>query len=346
MLPMRGLAPVLLAVAGGLAVTACSTVQQAGNFVRTQLASPETPPEYQPGLEYLPVRTPRGPAWMVRAYADSRPGASTPVLVWYAKPDLMLRTEGGRLVGARGFARDLHWLDAGSCPAVTTYPKLTRSVTCELVRNSASGFGLRQSVRIDPPRLLSANWEDLPGPLLLVREKVLAGDLPGSYYLFSMQGQLLRSRQWLAPDFWMDISAAVGREGPVTVPTVATTPAVEPVTDVPVAPAPAAPVPASASAAPAPVASDEVAPAPVAAEPVAAPSAPMVSEASVEPVAANAEPAPSTEAIPDPAIEPESVPAPASAPTPTPSPEPASATGTNNERVVPGQPRGFVRKVR
>lgn len=210
MAQMFGLRPLLVAAAGVFALAACSSVQNSIVMMRSQLlAPPVAPPVYQPGLEYLPVSTTAGPAWMVRAYADERPAASgmVPALVWYARPDLMLRTESGRVTSARGFSRKLLRLDAGQCPQLLTYPKLTQPVTCTMSFDSDTVFGRKQTVRIDPPRVLSAGWEDIPGPLLLVREKTLEGPLPGNFYLFSPRGELLRSRQWIAHDFWLELKA-------------------------------------------------------------------------------------------------------------------------------------------
>ncbi|MEL0028838.1 MAG: hypothetical protein VW625_09300, partial [Perlucidibaca sp.] len=76
----------------------------------------------------------------------------------------MQRTEGGRIVGDRVNIQTLHRLTATDCPAVPDYPRLTAPVSCELVRDSDTAFGLRQRVRVDPPRLLAAGWEGLPGP--------------------------------------------------------------------------------------------------------------------------------------------------------------------------------------
>lgn len=294
MAQMFGLRPLLVAAAGACALAACSSVQNSMTMMRNQLVAPAvSPPVYQPGLEYLSVSTPTGPAWMVRAYADERPAASgmAPTLVWYARPDLMLRTESGRVTSARGFARTLLRLDASQCPHLLAYPKLTQPVTCAMSLDSDSVFGLRQTVRIDPPRVLLNGWDDLPGPLLLVREKALEGPLPGNFYLFSPRGELLRSRQWIAHDFWLELKApetASGMQPEVAQQVSAPPSAAEPVAAEPAA---AEPSPASAPAeqVAAPVAassapeSEAAAPdsAPAAVAPVAAP-APVTSSGSTD----------------------------------------------------------------
>lgn len=320
------LRPVVTAVVAGLALAACGTLQKTGEIMRAQLISPAvSPPDYQPGLEYLPVKTSQGPAWMVRAYADSRAGASDPVLVWYAKPDLMLRTESGRITGVRGFAQTLLRLDAGSCPKVAAYPHLRQPVNCELIRDSATSFGLRQRVRVDPPRLLAAGWEKIPGPLLVVREKPLDGDTPGNFYLFSMAGDPVLSRQWIAPDFWLEMSAIEVADG--TAPTLLTA---------------GKTTAAPAEATPAETGAAEPAPAPPVAPPVAEPAVDAAPEATPVP-APVADPV--TETATAAATEPAPAPATA-APAPATAPVAPAVQMTPQGRVVPGQPPGFVRKAR
>lgn len=335
---MRGLRPVVVVMAG-LAFAACGTLRSVEQRLFGEPESPDAgKPEYQPGLEYLPVRVPQGPSWMVRAYADTRAGSQLPTLVWYAKPDLMLRTEGGRIVGARGFARTLHWLDANGCPSLASYHRLTQPATCVLVRNSDSAFGQRQQIRIDPPRLLAAGWQGIAGPLLLVREKPLDGDIPGNYFIFNPQGELLFSRQWIASDFWLDMRAAEGQGGRIAMPAYAEPAAAEAEAPAPVsAPVEMQPVPATAAPTTA---------APVAAQPdpVELPAAPALT---VAPVSVDAEPATAAPAsaeasapVAEPAAEPTTAPA-----TNT-SAEPATAPAAQDGREIPWQPPGFVRRVR
>lgn len=305
--------PLLIAVTAGFALVGCGTLKHTGDLMLRQLTAPAVAaPEYQADLEYLPVDSAQGKAWMVRGYADQRPGASLPVLVWYARPDLMLRTEGGRIVGARGFDKTLQRLTAKGCPAVPDYPRLTAPITCELVRDTDTAFGLRQRLRIDPPRLLAAGWDGLPGPLLLVREKVLAGDLPGSYYIFSRQGELLRTRQWIAPDFWFDLRAievAAGSVPAVTLTSVMT----------PGASSGAAPEQATTAAVPAVVDMSPIAGEPAVVAPPASSPTPVAEPASRPVTRQLIQPAPVV---------------------------PAQVQSPPQGRVVPGQPAGFVRKVR
>lgn len=314
----RGLGPLLILATATLSLSACQPFRQTVDMFRGQLVAPAiAPPEYAPGFEYLPLKSNDGPAWMVRAYEDRRSSATTtvPVRVWYAQPNLMVRTENGRVTTARGFRRQLLRLDAGQCPDVTSYSRLTAPVTCELRRDLDVAFGLRETIRIDPPRLLADGWEGMPGPLLLVREKVLAGEhVPGNYYVYSPSGELLRSRQWLARDFWLELSAVETAGGKVMTPaTPVQLPAATPATAVaePEVSGPDAPVEAEAPAA---------VPAPVAMPSVSGPADP-VDELQPEPV-------------PEQVVEP--TPAPAT-------PAPVAAPG---ERAVPGQPPGFVRKVK
>lgn len=186
-----------------LGLSACSTIfTDTLHQIRQQIApAPLKRPTYQPGFLYLPVESKQGLAYMVKAFDDAG------VLVWYAKPELMLRTDHGVIISARGFSQELIGLDSRNCPTPQAMLLANAPQTCVRERNLATAFKRQESIRFERPLLLVNGWQGLPGPIRVVRESVLSGRQRGNVYGFDVQGKLVFSRQWLSPNYAINVFA-------------------------------------------------------------------------------------------------------------------------------------------
>lgn len=187
-----------------LALGGCSSIdalQERFGTTRTVIGAQAR----QPGFIYLPVVTENMTATLARGYVDA--GAGGDVQVWYGQPALMLRTRGGVVETADGFPVESFAMTGHGCPDMTRLPLAART-RCERVLDLPGLRGQRESVRFSRPHALAEGWDGLPGPVLLVQESRDPASLPGNQYLYSPDGRLLRSWQWLSPHYWLQIDHA------------------------------------------------------------------------------------------------------------------------------------------